>query len=102
MTQYLGICMVVLVSALCIAVLARLVTGGILEEIEKIRDKRRQRRVKLLVDAIKDTVPYVERYVKSAKEAMKMDKELGEKGAKYAGKAFDSTIDEMLKDNDLK
>lgn len=102
MEQYLGISMVVIVVGIVLAVLARLVTGGILDEIERIRNQRFTRRCKTIGNLIKDSSMYIEKYINNAKEAIKMDEKLGAEGQKYAKEAWDKTADEMLKDYKLK
>ena len=102
MEQYLGISMVVIVVGIVLAVLARLVTGGILDEIERIRNLRFTRRCKTIGNLIKDSSTYIEKYINNAKEAIKMYEQLGSKGQKYAKEAWDKTADEMLKDYKLK
>ena len=52
MTQYLGICMVIVVTGLVLAVVARLVTGGILEEIERIKKQRTARKLKAFTEVM--------------------------------------------------
>lgn len=44
MTQYLGVCMVVIVSALCIGILSTIVTENILKQIEAHRIRVSDRR----------------------------------------------------------
>ena len=59
MTAYLGICMVILVTGLVISILARLVTGGILDEFERIRQKRSEKRWDTAAKYIAGTIKYV-------------------------------------------
>ena len=52
MTQYLGICMVIIVTGLVLAVVARLITGGVLEEIERIKKQRTARKLKAFTEVM--------------------------------------------------
>ena len=97
MTQYLGICMVVIVTGLVIAVLAHLVTSGILEEIERIKKKRYEHRMTVLVAALKESTGLMKEYIGYVKEAMEIDKKYGKEAAKYTEEAAKSTVDEYLK-----
>ena len=45
MMNYVGISMVIVICTLCVAVLSRLVTASILDEIEKMRSKRTARQI---------------------------------------------------------
>lgn len=99
MTQYLGICMVVVVVGIVLAVLARLVTGGILDEIERIKKRRFDARCKSIAEAIVGSSKYVDKYVSNIKYTLEMDRELGkEKSKEIADKAFKKTMDEMKDD----
>ena len=106
MTEYLGISMCVAVTGLVIAVLARLVTGGILDEIERIRHARFERRIKLLVGAFKDAEKWVNRYMSNLREAAEMDEKYRQKGeidvaSKMAKDNFKKTMEEWKTDHDL-
>ena len=80
MTQYLGISMVIIVAGLVLAVLAKLVTGNILDEFERIRMKRAARRAKILLTGFEEGSKYVGKMLEYLKEAAKMDKEYAERG----------------------
>ena len=100
MTQYLGISMVIIVAGLVLAVLAKLVTGNILDEFERIRDKRMARRLKAFTTALESGIKYGGRVLEYGKEAMKMDKEAAEKGEldkaqKIVDEAFKRTLRDM-------
>lgn len=101
MNQYLGISMVVLVIGLVLSILARLVTGGILDEIERVKAKRFDNRCRSIGKMIKECSEYTGKYIQYAKEAVKMDKELGSDGAKYAKEAFVKAKEEFKKEQDL-
>jgi len=96
MTQYLGISMVIVVTALCIAILAKLVTGNILDEFERIRSRRAKRRAEAFVAALKGGLEYGTKYMNYVKEAVELDKKYGAEGNKYASIAFKQTSNEML------
>ena len=102
MTQYLGICMVVIVAGLVIAVLAHLVTSGILEEIERIKKKRYEHRMSVLVTALKESTGLMKEYIGYVKEGMEIDKEYGKDAAKYAEEAGKKTVDEYFKKKGIK
>lgn len=96
MTQYLGICMVVVVVGLVIAVLAKLVTGGILEEIDKIRWKRAQRTAALLVSIMANSAEGVTKFVNAVKEGIELDEEYDkEKTEKASKEALTKLMKEM-------
>ena len=102
MTQYLGTCMVILVAGLVIAILARLVTGGILDEIERIKKRRFEARMESLQKLIKASAKYIEKYMKNVHEAIELDKKYGRDGQKMANEAFSKTMDEMMDDFEIK
>lgn len=102
MTQYLGTCMVIVVAGLVLAILARLITGGILDEIERIKKRRFEARMTTLQKVIKESSKYIEKYMKNAKEAIELDKKYGSSGQKYASEALNKTFDEMADDYDVK
>jgi len=96
MTQYLGICMVIVVIGIVLAVLARLMTSGILEEIERIKKRRFESRCKVIAECIMKSSEYVEKYMKNVKEGIEMDKNLGkEEAQKRAADGFKKTINEI-------
>lgn len=102
MTQYLGTCMVIIVAGLVLAILARLITGGILDEIERIKKRRFEARMATLQKVIKESSKYIEKYMKNVKEAIELDKKYGSSGQKYASEALNKTFDEMADDFDVK
>lgn len=102
MTQYLGICMVVIVTGLVIAVLAHLVTSGILEEIERIKKRRYEHRMAVLATALKESTGMFKNFISYAKEAAEMDKKYGEEGKKYSDEAFKKAVDEYMKEKGIK
>lgn len=104
MTQYLGICLVVLVIGLVLAVLARLMTGGILEEIEKIRQKRFERRLKMFMAGLDSVTRAMKKYLVTIKgivsEEEKCRNELKMKTdemTEVAKKAINETLKTELK-----
>ena len=101
MTQYLGICMVVIVTGLVIAVLAHLVTSGILEEIERIKKKRYEHRMTVLAATLKDSIGMFKDFIGYAKEAAEMDKKYGEEGKKYSDEAFKKATDKYMKEKGI-
>lgn len=88
MNDYLGISMVIIVAGLVIAVLARLVTGGILDEIERIRKNRSVRNAKIAQELMKDAVIYFSKFNEELKKTDMMEKQAIKNGA---------TIEEMEK-----
>ena len=74
MQQYLGICLVILVTGLVIAVLARLVTGGILDEIEKIRMRRSERKMKQLSIILEELSKYATKCMQDFREMAEKDR----------------------------
>ena len=101
MTQYLGICMVVIVTGLVIAVLAHLVTSGILEEIERIKKKRYEHRMTVLAATLKESTGMFKDFISYAKEAAEMDKKYGEEGKKYSDEAFKKATDKYMKEKGI-
>lgn len=101
MEQYLGICMVIVVTGIVLGVLARLITGGILDEIERVKKRRFDSRCNSLGRLIKECSKYIDSYIKNAKEAIKMDEKYGRDGAKAANEAFEKTMKEMMDDYNL-
>jgi len=100
MTQYLGISLVIIVAGLVLAVLAKLVTGNILDEFERIRMKRAARKAKILLTGLEGGTKYVGQMLEYLKEAAKMDKEYAERGElekaqKFAKEAFKKTFRDM-------
>lgn len=96
MTQYLGICMVVVVVGLVIAVLAKLVTGGILEEIDRIRWKRAQRKAALFVSTMTSSAEGITKFVNAVKEGVELDEKYDkEKTEKASKEAFTKLMKEM-------
>ena len=102
MTQYLGTCMVIVVTGLVVAILARLITGGILDEIERIKKRRFEARMTTLQKVIKESSKYIEKYMKNVKEAIELDKKYGRDGQKMANEAFSKTMNEMMDDYEIK
>lgn len=97
MEQYLGICMVVVVTGLVIAVLAKLVTGGILEEIDRYRTRRAKRWANIFLDSIKASIDYVPKMLNHVKEAAELDEKYGETAGKYAKKFVKQDVRDDLK-----
>lgn len=100
MTQYLGICMVIVVTGLVIAVLAKLVTGNILEEFERVGQRRRQRKLEVFIKALEGSAKYIQEFVKNLKEVDILEKKAKEnasdKEVSEAGwEAFKKTMNEM-------
>ena len=104
MMSYLGACMVIIVTGLVVAVLSRLVTGGILDEIERFADKRRKRKIEMVGKMMESAAKYVTVYVEKLKETDILEKKARENGASNeemkneAVKCMSSTLDEMVKE----
>ena len=104
MTQYLGISLVVVVIGIVLAVLARLMTGGILDEIERIKKRRFDSRCESIAKMIRSSSQYLDDYLKNVKQAVEYDKEFekyGSRGTKMAKEAFMKTAERMKDDYDL-
>lgn len=102
MEQYLGICMVIVVTGIVLGVLARLITGGILDEIERVKKRKFDNRCKSIGNLIKGCSKYIDKYINNCKTAIELDKKYGREGQKYADKAFKETWEEMKNDFELK
>lgn len=106
--SYLGACMVIIVTGLVVAVLSRLVTGGILDEIERFADKRRKRKIEMVGKMMESAAKYVTVYVEKLKETDILEKKARENGASNeemkneAVKCMNSTLDEMVKEAEKK
>ena len=99
MTQYLGICMVIIVVGLVLAVLAKLVTGNILDEFERIREKRMARKLKAFGTVLESSMKYTGKLLEYVKEATKMDEEAAKKGElDKARKNADEALKRTLRD----
>ena len=104
METYLGICMVVVVTGIVLGVLARLITGGILDEIERVKKQKFDNRCMSIAKMIKSSSKYIEDYMKNVKQAVEYDKEFGKygsRGTEIAKEAFEKTAKEMKSDFDL-
>ena len=106
--SYLGACMVIIVTGLVVAVLSRLVTGGILDEIERFADKRRKRKIEMVGKMMESAAKYVTVYVEKLKETDILEKKARENGASNeemkneAVKCMSSTLDEMKEETEAK
>ena len=104
MMSYLGACMVIIVTGLVVAVLSRLVTGGILDEIERFADKRRKRKIEMVGKMMENAAKYVTVYVDKFKETDILEKKAKENGVSQkemnetAFECMSSTLDEMAKE----
>ena len=95
MNEYLGICMVVVVIGIVIAVLSRLMTGNILDEIDRIKQRRFERRINYILKAIERSTDTMSKYIKYAKEAIELDKNTNKEVAQKAAKeSLEKTINE--------
>lgn len=104
MMSYLGACMVIIVTGLVVAVLSRLVTGGILDEIERVAQKRRQRKLETMCKIMESAAKYVTVYVDKLKETDILEKKAKENGVSQkemnetSFECMSSTLDEMAKE----
>lgn len=103
MITYLGTCMVIIVSGLVIGVLARIVTSGILDEIERVAQKRQKRKLEIIGKAMEGAVKYMNVYVDKLKQVSVFEKNAKEKGmtneemSKEAVRCCKETLDEFEK-----
>lgn len=107
MMEYLGICMVVVVVGLVIAVLAKLVTAHILDEFERIRQKRAARGLEVFLKALEGSAKFTTRFVELLKEADGLERTAKAEGRseslkKNSEECFDKTLDELKKELDKK
>ena len=79
MTTYLGICMVVIVTSLCIGVLARLVTHNILDEFDKMRVRRSDRFLKTVVKLLNESGGALEKMVKTLSDLIEKEEKKKQK-----------------------
>ncbi len=108
MMSYLGACMVIIVTGLVVAVLSRLVTGGILDEIERVAQKRRQRKLETMCRMMESAAKYVTVYVDKLKETDILEKKAKENGVSQKEinetgfECMSNTLEEMKKEMEAK
>lgn len=68
MESYYGIALVIVVSALCVAILSKIVTGNILDEIEKFRQKRTTRMLLVLERTCEGLSKMITKYLDEFKQ----------------------------------
>lgn len=68
METYYGISLVILVVSLCIAILSKIVTGNILDEIEKFRQKRTTRMLLVIEKTCDGLSKFITKYLDEFKQ----------------------------------
>lgn len=68
METYYGISLVILVVSLCIAILSKIVTGNILDEIEKFRQKRTTRMLLVIEKTCDGLSKFIAKYLDEFKQ----------------------------------